>query len=107
MSSNAIGSRLREARAQVAAARTALAEGRTLVLDGLVENIDAACRDLATASQPDATAFKSELITIFDDLNGLAEVLTREHSALKHALTDLSTRQRAQSAYGKSTRGGR
>ena len=106
MSTGSLDSRLGEARAQVAAARAALAAGRPLVLDELVEIIDTVCSDLTSLSQADATPLKSQLMTIFDDLNGLADVLTREHSALKHALTDLSARQRAQTAYGKPTPGG-
>lgn len=106
MSSSSVEERLGEASAQIAAARLALAEGRPLVLDSLVENVDCVCRDLAALPSAEATAFKSRLLSIFDDLNGLAETLTREHDALKHALKDLSTHQRAQSAYGKATRGG-
>lgn len=106
MSSQTVEARLGEASAQIAAARAALAEGRSLVLDSLVETVDLACRDLASLPSAEANVFKPRLLTIFDDLNSLAETLTREHDALKHALKDLSTHQRAQSAYGKATRGG-
>lgn len=106
MSSRTVETRLGEASAQISAARAALAEGRPLVLDGLVEHVDRVCRDLAALPNAEATVFKSRLLTILDDLNGLAGTLTREHDALKHALKDLSTHQRAQSAYGKATGGG-
>lgn len=107
MTSDSVDMRLGEASAQIIAARAALAEGRPLVLDDLVEHVDLACRDLATLPSAEAAVFKSRLMTIFDELNSLAEVLTREHDTLKGALNDLSTHQRAQSAYGKPTRGGR
>ncbi len=104
MSAASIKARLIEASTQAAVARKALAQGRAFDLGGLTEMVEGACRDLADLEGPDAKPLQKQLLALSDELNGLATLLTREHTALKQALGDLGAHERAQSAYAKTTR---
>ena len=106
MSANELNARLAAASAKVAAARRALDSGQAVALDDLAEKVNSACHDLAELPGAEAKAFQSQLLALFDDINGLAEALQRERDSLKQSLGDLSTRQRASSAYRETTRKG-
>ncbi len=97
-----VNERLAEASTRIADARRVLAEGRAVDLGDLGERVDAACRDLVGLPAAEAREFQPRLMALYDDINGLAETLKREHDALKRTLGDLDARQRAQSAYQKS-----
>ncbi len=104
---NGVKQGLAQSSARLAAVRRALENGAPMEIDELAQLVDSACSGLAGLPGAQAKAFQPQLMALFDDLDGLAKAMSREHEALKQLLGDLETRQRAQSAYRKSIPNGR
>lgn len=90
---------LREASEGLAAARSLIEQGRTVQLTGLEKHVAKVCEDVGALPPGDQQRIKTRLVALIDDLNTVAEILTAQHEQMSAELTDLSTRQRAMSAY--------
>ena len=106
MSANDVKAQLAEANARVGEARRAVTEGRPFELEALSRTVESACNNLVQLSGAQARTLRPQLVALFDDIGHLTDGLRREYDALKRSLGELTTRQRAQSTYRKSTRGG-
>lgn len=92
--------RMREAAAGIEAARGLLAQGDMIDLAGLEGHIEALCSEIATLAGENRQRIKPRLVALIDELNTLAGTLQTQHERLTGELKDISTRQRAVSAYG-------
>ncbi len=106
MSANDVKTQLAEANARVGEARRAVTEGRPFELEALARTIESACNDIVRLPGTQARTLRPQLVALFDDIGHLTDGLRREHDALKRSLGELAKRQRAQSTYLKSSRGG-
>ncbi len=93
---------LTDAETAVVKARDLLAAGNLIDLAGLDEGVAKLCDDMAGLPAAQRQTYKFRLVALIDNLNALVDALSAQHSELRTTLKDLSSRQRAASAYGRA-----
>jgi hypothetical protein len=93
--------RLDAASAVVAAARKTLGDGSVVDLSGLEQEVATICKGLNALPIDEASAFKSPLIALADDLDMLTKDLTETHQKLSKEIGGVSMRHKVTKAYVK------
>ena len=87
-------------------ARSDIANGGVIDLTPMVERINGLCSRIDRLPREDGQAFRPALVTLLDDLEGLATLLKTGLEALATELGDHGRRRHAVSAYGKGAKAG-
>ena len=95
--------RLAEASATIDVARRALDDGKVVSLDGLEAHVEITCKGITTLPKAESEELQPPMLALIDSLEQLASALGKDHRETEDALNTLTDRQRAQSAYAKSS----
>jgi hypothetical protein len=83
--------------------RSCIAEGSVIDLTGLDQRIEGMCDAIIQLPEDQRVTVKATLIGLIDELNGLVELLSQQQDKVSEDLKGVASRQKAVSAYGKST----
>lgn len=91
----------------VIASREAVREGRPADFPGFEARVDVMCAALGRLPRGTAHSFRSPLIAFIDELDKLTTEMRARHEELRHEISDVTGRERATAAYGRTQSGGK
>ena len=96
----AIDQRLQSVRGRLNALRADLDAGRPVDAGPLAVEVHALCQDIAQAARPDARSRFNDLITLYDEIEGLQRAMKAQQAAIKKQLSQVTAGRQAARAYG-------
>ena len=88
----------------IVTATTLVTEGHQIDLSGLDQGVASLCGDIAALPADERRDFKPRLLALIDDLGRLVGQIETQHKKIATALTGVSSRRNAVSAYGKGAK---
>ena len=95
-----IDQRLQSVRGRVNALRAELETGRPVDAGPLAVAVQGLCQELAQAARPDARSRFNDLITLYDEIEGLQRAMKAQQAAIKKQLSQVTVGRQAARAYG-------
>jgi len=92
---------LDDAQRAIVTATALVAEGKSIDLTGLDQGVATLCGDIAALPVSERKDFKPRLLALIDELGRLVAEIETQHKEIAAALTGVSSRRNAVSAYGK------